>query len=360
MRFQTTAMMLIAFALALAITGCDAGGGSSGDDDSQSPDDDAESDDDATDDDATGDDDTWPPLPDDDATDDDGPCEDGERRCVGTRTAYCEAGEPIPFADCAEDGWICEAGRCVSTTPENATMAAYRERLDDLRYENARNPVELDRFGGWIDTPDSARAPQRGEYFTVEKLGDRWWFITPDGHPFVSKGVTDVNWWGATLSDDRWHDIIEAKYGDEETWADAARDRAVGWSFNTIGPWSSHSMSQRMPHSIIILDSAGHAPRYPGAIVTDFWAEDFSQHALEVAQVRAGPYVEDENLVGHFLDNELVWGADHFRTNNTLLQLYWMFPDGAPGRDVAIEFVRDAAGSIAVFNATWETSIADW
>lgn len=359
MRFWTRAMALFEITLVLTIGGCGSDDGGLGDDDSGPPGDDTTDDDldDDTDDDA--DDDTWPPLPDDDA-DDDTACEDGERRCVGTRTAYCDAGEPIVLADCADDGWICEGGRCVSSTPENATMAAYRERLDELRYENARNPVELDRFGGWMDAPASLGEPEPGDYFRVKKLDGTWWFITPDGHPFVSKGVTDVNWWGATLSDDRWHDIIEAKYGDEDTWADAARDRATGWRFNTIGPWSSHSMSLRMPHAIIILDSAGHAPRYPGAIVTDYWSEDFAEHALNVAQVRAGPYVTDENLLGLFLDNELVWGADHFRTNNTLLQLTWMFPDGAPGRDVAIEFVRDAAGSIAQFNATWQTSIADW
>ncbi|HPE42192.1 MAG TPA: hypothetical protein PKZ34_03805, partial [Thermotogota bacterium] len=66
-----------------------------------------------------------------------------------------------------------------------------------------------------------------------------------------------MNWLGATLSTDSFHDLLVQKYGDEETWADVSLKRVQEWGFNTVGPWTSASMAKRMTHSIIILDMAG-------------------------------------------------------------------------------------------------------
>jgi agarase len=237
----------------------------------------------------------------------------------------------------------------------------YRIRLEALEDENALQPMELDRFGGWVNAPESLGEPQPGEYFRVEKLGGSWWFVTPEGNPFVSKGVTDVNWLGPTLSPGKYQDVLIEKYGTEDAWADASKDRLLSWNFNTVGPWSSYSMSLRMPHSIIILDSAGHTQRYsPEDVVTDYWSEEFAENCTKVSTERAAPYVTDEKLIGYFLDNELVWGPDHFKTDKTLLELYMEFPWGSPGRAKALEFVRCSAGSLKAFNATWLTSISDW
>jgi len=291
---------------------------------------------------------------------DSGACAEGTRSCAGTRTAVCRDGIFVSFADCAADGWGCEEGRCAATGSETPTQAEYRARLDDLRCRSALTPVELDRFGGWDNAPESLGEPQPGDYFRVAKLEGAWWFVTPDGHPFVSKGVTDVNGLGATLSQGPYHDLIVEKYGTEDVWADASQDRLLNWNFNTVGPWSSHSMSLRMPHATIILDSAGHAPRYPNAVVTDYWSAGFAEHAVTVAQQRAAPYAEDENLIGYFLDNELVWSEEHYRTDKTLAQLYVEFPADAPGRAEVLRFVREAAGSLETFHATWRTNLSDW
>ncbi len=358
MNGKTTALRpILLFALLLLFCACDT---SEGDDDSDnaSPDDDGAP---ADDDPASGDDDSGDDDDNDDDDDDEtGPCTEGARSCVGTQTAVCLDGVLVPFADCHDDGWVCEEGRCAATGHETRAQAEYRMRLDRLRYENFLEPLDLDRFGGWMNAPASLGEPEPSDYFRVEKLDGKWWFVTPDGNPFVSKGVTDVNWLGATLSDDKWHDIIEEKYGTEDVWADAALARLQDWNFNTVGPWSSHSMSLLSSHAIIILDSAGHAPRYPDAIVTDYWSTGFAEWSATTAEQRAAPYVEDQNLIGYFLDNELVWGPDHFATNKTLLWLYMEFPADAPGREVAIDFVQDAAGTIEVFNQTWGTSIVDW
>lgn len=234
-------------------------------------------------------------------------------------------------------------------------------RLDALRQQTASTRIELDPYGGWVNAPAVLATSNTSGYFRVAKLGVTWWFVTPDGHPFVSKGVTDVNWLGAALSADSFHDLLVQKYGNEEAWADASLKRVLDLGFNTVGPWTSASMAKRMTHSIIILDMAGvNSPRHPKSVVTDYWDPAFANHCAAMARDRATPYVEDKKLLGYFLDNEIVWGADHFLTKQSLLQLYLGFPAGAPGRNEALRFARESAGTIKKFNDAWGTAIADW
>jgi hypothetical protein len=241
-----------------------------------------------------------------------------------------------------------------------STHTRYTQDLEALKYENAQSPMTLDSYGGWVNAPAELGEAGAGAYFRVEKLGGKWWFITPDGNPFLSKGVTDVNWAGPDLHGGLFQHVLADKYSTEQAWSAASRDRMDEWGFNTVGPWSSHSMTALVPHSIIILDSAGHAPRYPDKVVTDVWSQGFEDNTVLVAQQRAAAYVNDKNLLGYFLDNELVWGQDHFATNKTLLQLYMEFPAEAPGRLEAIRFMREAAGTVEQFNQTWNTKIKDW
>lgn len=239
--------------------------------------------------------------------------------------------------------------------------SAYETRLGQLRSENADDIMELDPYGGWVNAPKSLKGVVATGYFQVAKLDGAWWFITPDGNPFVSKGVTDVNWLGATLREDIFHDILVSKYSTEAVWAAAAEKRMLDWGFNTIGPWSSKSMTEKMSHAYIILDmGGGNGPRYPEAVVTDYYLPAFVEHTVAMVEQRARPHLEDKNLIGYFLDNEIVWGADHFRTDKSLLQLYAEFPEEAPGRAEALRFVRESAGTLETFNASWNTAISDW
>jgi glucosylceramidase len=240
-------------------------------------------------------------------------------------------------------------------------VGEYASRLGALRAENAADPPELDPYGGWANASASLVTPNPNGYFRVMKLDGAWWFVTPDGNPFVSKAVTDVNYLGAILSPGPFHDFMVEKYGTEEAWATAAHGHLLDWGFNTVGPWSSHSMGTRMAHAFIILDFGGsNGPRHPGAVVTDYWDQAFAEHCATMVRDRATPHVEDKNLIGYFLDNEIVWGSDHFLTNKSLIQLYVEFPEGAPGRAEALRYVREAAGSIDNFNSTWKTEITGW
>jgi len=186
----------------------------------------------------------------------------------------------------------------------------YLDRLETLRQEKAQDPMELDPYGGWINAPKTLKNAPVSGFFQVAKLAGSWWFITPDGHPFVSKGVTDVNWLGATLSEGPFHDIIVQKYGTEQAWADAARNRLLEWGYNTVGPWSSGSMASQMTHASIILDMAGgNGPRHPNSVVTDYWDPAFVKHCAAMAHERAAPYEPFVSFVSEVNRRVEAWHA---------------------------------------------------
>jgi agarase len=287
-------------------------------------------------------------------------CVTGQTGCAGSLLTVCQDAEWHTIADCNENGWICESGQCAASGEETETETAYRDRLNELRIANAGLKVLLDPYGGWMNAPDFFGEPDPDEYFRVKKINGRWWFITPDGHPLVSKGVTDVNYLGATLQDDDFHQILVDKYGNENAWVDASLDRLHGWGFNSIGPWSSRSILDRNTYAEPILNSGMWAPRYNVRDpVADYWSQGFEDHAYAVGISGAAPFSEDKNLLGFFLDNELVWGPD-WRTDKTLIQLYVDFPEEALGRVEVLRFVKEASVDLNTFNTTWGTALASW
>ena len=79
---------------------------------------------------------------------------------------------------------------------------------------------ERDRFGGWTGIQSESTG-----FFRVEKIGGRWWFITPDGNVFMSTGMNHVDY-----KEDYSPEFIRFT-------VDALKD----WGFNTIG-WTQESL----------------------------------------------------------------------------------------------------------------------
>ncbi len=102
------------------------------------------------------------------------------------------------------------------------------------------SPSRIDRFGGVIASAEKTRAT--GQWRTA-KYGDRWVFITPEGHPFWMIGMWDVT--GDEHKDERgatYDQRGKGKYGSEAVrWLQANR-RLRSWGFNAVGPYSYRMM----------------------------------------------------------------------------------------------------------------------
>ena len=96
----------------------------------------------------------------------------------------------------------------------------------------ARQNQPADRFGG-LAIP----AAKPTGYFQVRKIGDRWLFLTPEGHPFWMRSAYAVDWMdgGPEAAE-----ALKVKYrGLPDLFAQHAVRRLRSWGFNALGEYTS-------------------------------------------------------------------------------------------------------------------------
>jgi len=72
------------------------------------------------------------------------------------------------------------------SSDEQLKAAAAKEQQQTQAWLTERSG--LDKFGGWLDGP----AFDAKGFFRTEKRADRWYLVTPEGHPFYSLGINAV------------------------------------------------------------------------------------------------------------------------------------------------------------------------
>ncbi len=205
----------------------------------------------------------------------------------------------------------------------------------------------------------SAAFAQQG-YFRVEPREGVWWFIDPSGNPMLSTGVDHVSYASDMIQgtkDCPFAVALDKIYPDRNTWGLATLARLRMWGFNTIGAWSDPALWNRdVPYTAILdIDLRAGADWWKGR-PGDVFDPKFEAAAREVSEKNCTPRKNDPNLIGYFSDNELRWGPD-WRGKETMLEMYLNLPEGSPGRDAAIEFLRHKyANDISKLNVAWGTS----
>lgn len=159
----------------------------------------------------------------------------------------------------------------------------------EANHETSVAVPTLDRFGGMDIKVSDARG-----YFRVEKIGDRWVFVTPEGNAFCMLGVFDIQV-TTSIDDlgDSYHNRIHRKYNPtgelkawdtKWVWGRQVVRRLQSWLFNTIaeyadgyvypvpwGPWAEldRSNSVKMPMVVMmqlvgpnsgLINRGGYAP----------------------------------------------------------------------------------------------------
>ncbi|MGH9474896.1 MAG: Ig domain-containing protein [Terriglobales bacterium] len=114
-----------------------------------------------------------------------------------------------------------------------ASDTATPPRTATARLALVSSGPELDQYGGLAGISVGAGTG----FFAVKKVGSRWVFVDPLGHPFWQLGVFDVNWDTETTA--AWTHTLN-KYGNSEyTWGLQAVRRLQTWGFNSTAEYSS-------------------------------------------------------------------------------------------------------------------------
>lgn len=159
--------------------------------------------------------------------------------------------------------------------------------------EGDAGKADYDQYGGW----KKLQGKKTG-FFHIEKLGGKYWFITPEGNAFFSKGVCSVNTDGAQK------EAIEPANG--QTWAQRTAGRLRQWGLNTAGCWTGQDIGAASiawtprPHL-----SNTHAGKLPD-VNDPAWAKQVKERAMK----QCAPLKDDPWVLGYFLDNEIHWGGD--------------------------------------------------
>lgn len=192
----------------------------------------------------------------------------------------------------------------------------------------------LDAHGGRISPELGLRATG---FFRVERIGTRWWFVTPEGNPFFLVGCDGINFGegGYTtpiagkdgrvrhelteLPDRR--DFAEAypfdnrvsfllanlkrKYGPDfaMTYPEIIRRRYADWGFNSTGKWGWGKKLAGVPY---FEDVYLTFCKFGGNFV-DMYHPDFERRIDETAKARTAKLRDDPDLIAWAVDNENGW-----------------------------------------------------
>jgi hypothetical protein len=164
--------------------------------------------------------------------------------------------------------------------------------------------------------------------------------------------VSDYSSSGATP----YYDAVAAKFNNNQSaWADSAVARLTSWNLNTLGAWGDTMViTKGMPYTRVLGFGS-----FQGAIFPDVYDPAWEASTLEKAKAICEPLRNDPNLIGYFLDNEMMWGPTiqgwwNSRFAGTLLDLMLtVYNKTAPGNIKAVNFLKGRYATIQALNTAW-------
>lgn len=216
---------------------------------------------------------------------------------------------------------------------KNATVQEWKssptptvDRLKGFKLRKA-DPA-TDQYGGWKSESCEATG-----FFRTQKVGDRWWLVDPEGHPYIFKGVAVFS----VGNSDRQRKALQERFGTRQNWADSEMEKLRSMGFNGLGAWSSvkevRASDNPMPYTVIVSPMGRyhgvHLKRYGGKYLQHGWQNyrfdlamvfdpEFDKY-VDSELARIEEYKDDPWLVGYFTDNEIPWVRDALDRHLTLL-----------------------------------------
>lgn len=258
-----------------------------------------------------------------------------------------------------------------------------------------------DGLGAWAEGPTL----EATGWFRTEKVGEKWWLVSPEGKLFFSTGVDCVGLWETTFVEGRegwfeWlpegegeykpmfgyarnvHSMAERiggegrtfsfyqanlfrKHGEKfrEKWRESVYRRLPSWGFNTIGNWSEASVLENSRIPFVAAASLGAGlRRIDGG--EGYWSKPHDVFAPEFEEVVrkslawvTDRYSENPLCIGYFVDNELSWGNDEACSIAA-----WTLQSATdqPARRAFIADLTDKYGALDKLRENWGVAADSW
>jgi hypothetical protein len=170
-----------------------------------------------------------------------------------------------------------------------------------------------DRFGGTMAIQREATG-----YFRVEKVNDRWMFITPEGHGYLALGANHIGKFMQSQSEP----LLKRFGGDREKASDALMQTIRDLGLNAGEAYAPFwpKLKTRMPWVANVAYPQG-AANFQFDVFDPKWQAKLRAHVVRECQAIAGnPFV-----IGVAFVDQPEWGRKR-------LEYFRSLPDGAPGK----------------------------
>lgn len=251
--------------------------------------------------------------------------------------------------------------------------SAFEADFDDVAIsasDVAGSPEEIamQRPPVQVPTLPQVRGQATG-FFHVEKHGDVWWVIAPNGEGFYAIGTDHCRFsghWCEKLGYAPYERVARAKYGTPERWAEEATRRLKSWNFNLIGAGGDPAARYRgLAHTEFISFGTSYAaidPLVKQVHWTGFpnvFSPDWPRWCDKLAYRFAKANRDDPWLFGYFLDNELEWFGKTGRDVGLAIEAAKLPPDN-PAHIALIDLLKRRHGTIEALNQAWGATYASW
>ena len=188
----------------------------------------------------------------------------------------------------------------------------------------------------------SSRArPDSMPPFTLEQRGERWWIVSPEGNPFVSKGICVLTQGTSREYYDNENPSYAGwrYYSTSQEWATSALRRLKELEFTTLGAWADLDILRRSSEQTFYLTPVLHMGSTAGAPWWDMWDSRNIQTMDDVARPQILAVRDDPRLMGYYSDNELGWW------NASLWKMTLEQPSTSGQKKRLIQLLRDTYGN---------------
>jgi len=201
---------------------------------------------------------------------------------------------------------------------------------------------ELDKYGGL-----KSKSFASSGWFRVEKEGNRWWMVDPEGHAFIAASVGEFVY-GAS---EREKTAFSKTFVTTPRWAANEMKWIKGLNFTALGRGNSETvMSIPEPNKLPYCVYSGPMTSYVRHLINDekfnipnntpiVFDEGYDAYLVSGLSWLT-KYADDKYCIGIFTDNELFWTDD-------LLKIYLTrLPDGNVNRTTAQSWFDERKGKI--------------
>ena len=192
---------------------------------------------------------------------------------------------------------------------------------------------QLDPYGGFLDVTG-----KRTGFFHTERIKDRWWLVTPDGHGFFGVGVSHPI---TSMSQGA---ITFAYNGSQEEWMrDGIRKmRQLGFNSVWSGPYSLERIrfgnidadladkiyrEAKLPYAIHVPLIKHPVELKPGEKRPDVFSADYARYVREEVAKRVAPNKDNPWVLGYY------YGYGSFMREDLWINQTLSYAPESPGRE---------------------------